>query len=106
MMAVLQLSVLSILSLGWLNPSFAILKGAILTNGFNKIDDNDPFMDFNSSMSVKGMEMFSRFLENYNIASFTIILPLLVGFIMFILSKTALKNKAETLQKMYIKSCF
>ncbi len=38
-MAVLQLSALSTMSIGYLNPSFSALKKMLIVNGYNKIDN-------------------------------------------------------------------
>ena len=48
--------------------------------------------------------MYSRLLENYNLTFILIALPLLISLIAFILEKTVLKSKAETLQKIRMKA--
>jgi hypothetical protein len=55
MIAVLQLSIISLISIYELNPTFSSLKQLQLVNGYNKISNHSPYVDPNSSYEIKGI---------------------------------------------------
>lgn len=90
MMAVVQISFFSLVTLSQLNPCFAALSSLKLVNGYNSLNSNhlkDPL----TPTSPKGIFLFSRFAENFNFTAAIVLVPLLVALVSFILSKTALK---------------
>lgn len=101
MMAVLQASFVSLVSLQELNPCFKALSSLQLVNGYNSVSAQDIMEDSLVPDQPRGIFLYARFLENYNITSVLIFIPLLVGLVVMILSKTALKSKAETLEKVW-----
>lgn len=97
MMAVVQISFFSLVSLSQLNPCFAALSSLKLVNGYNSLN-SDPLKDQLTPISPKGIFLFSRFTENFNFTLAIIIIPLLVALIAFILSKTAMKQNQKVVQ--------
>ena len=100
MMAVVQVSFISLITLQSINPCFRALASLWLVNGYNLLSPNDYLEDPHTSEQPKGVYLFSRFMENYNLTGLLIGVPLVVALVAFILAKTALKSKAETLEKV------
>jgi hypothetical protein len=90
MMAVVQISFFSLVTLSQLNPCFAALSSLKLVNGYNSLNHNHLADQFTPT-KPKGIFLFSRFIENLNFTVAIILVPLLVALISFILSKTAMK---------------
>lgn len=91
MMAVVQISFFSLMTLSQLNPCFAALSSLKLVNGYNSLSKNrleDPL----NPIQPKGIFLFSRFVENFNFTTAIILIPLIIALITFILSKTACKE--------------
>ena len=97
MMAVLQVSFFSLITLVEFNPCFRALASLWLVNGYNSVSPNDILEDSLTPEQPKGVYLFSRFLENYNLTLLLVLIPLTVSLVAFALSKTALKNKAQLL---------
>jgi hypothetical protein len=97
MMAVIQISFFSLVSLSQLNPCFAALSSLKLVNGYNSLN-NDHLKDQLTPTAPKGIFLFSRFTENFNFTLAIVLVPLLVALISFILSKTALKENEKVVQ--------
>jgi hypothetical protein len=47
-----------------------------------------------------GVQLFSRYWKNYNLTLLLILIPLIIGFITYILSKTAFKKKNKIAMKL------
>ena len=94
MMGVIQISFLSLLTLPSLNPNFEALFTIWFVNGFNyfSLSSKSHLKDIYTPLQVKGVSLFSRFTENYNITFALILIPYLISLICFILSKTAYKQ--------------
>lgn len=102
MMAVVQISFFSLVTLSQLNPCFAALSSLKLVNGYNSLNHNH-LADQLTPTNPKGIFLFSRFTENFNFTLAIILVPLLIALISFILSKTALKDN-ERVVKIATKS--
>ena len=96
MMAVIQISFFSLLSLSNMNPCFAALSSLKLVNGYNSLGGNH-LADQLTPNQPKGIFLFSRFTENFNFTAAIVLIPLLVGLVAFILYKTAFKDSERTL---------
>lgn len=93
MMAVVQISYLSLLSLDQLNPSFRALSKIQFVNGYNyHYLSKGHLFDQLAPVQVKGMYMYSYFLQNYNLTVILVLLPLLMSLICLVLQKTFYKN--------------
>ena len=92
MMAVVQISFLSLITLSQVNPCFAALSSLKLVNGYNSLNQSNYLEDPLTPTSPKGIFLYSRFTENFNFTLAIVLIPLLVGLVCFILSKTALKE--------------
>ena len=99
MMAVVQISFFSLVSLSELNPCFAALSNLYLVNGYNQLHKTQ-LQDPLTPIPPKGIGMFSRFAQNFNFTAALVLIPLLVALIAFILSKTAMKTN-EKVVKVY-----
>lgn len=97
MMAVVQISFFSLVTLSQLNPCFAALSSLRLVNGYNSLNKSNYLQDPMTPISPKGIFLFSRFTENFNFTLAVVAIPLLVALVSFILSKTALKENEKVL---------
>ena len=89
MVAVVQISYLSLLTLPSLNPSFKALTNMWFVNGFSYFSLSKNYLkDTFSPLQAKGVFLYSRFTENYNFTLLLILLPYLLSLISYILSKT------------------
>lgn len=89
-MAVIQISFLSLFTLPSLNPTFAALSKVWFVNGFNIFPfDKATLLISNVPTQMKGISMFSLFIQNYN---FTFLLLFVPSLIFYILAKTLFKN--------------
>lgn len=96
MVAVVQISYLSLLTLTSLNPSFKALSNMWFVNGFSYFSlSKDHLKDAFSPLQVKGLCLYSRFTENYNFTLLLIILPNLASLVCFILAKTLYKSNEK-----------
>ena len=93
MMAVIQFSFLSLISLKTVNPCVNALSSLRWINGFNSLELSNILDDTITPPQPKGLYLYSQFAENYNITSLLILLPLLSGIVILILSKTLCKEK-------------
>jgi len=91
MMAVLQITFFSLITLTEMNPCFSSLSYLWLVNGYNSLQNN-PLSDPLIPNQVKGIQMFSQFVQNFNFTLALVFIPLLISLISFILSKTAFKS--------------
>ena len=99
MMAVLQISFLSLLTLDELNPSFKALSSSWLVNGFNLFSlSRKHLLDAFTPVPVKGVGLYSRFLENFNLTLLLIFIPYLLSLVCFILSRTVYRHKEDKRQ--------
>lgn len=94
MMAVVQISFFSLVSLSQLNPCFAALSNLLFANGYNSLHHNH-LQDQLTPIQPKGIQLFSRFTENFNFTLALVLIPVLVALVCFILSKTAFKNNVK-----------
>ena len=92
MMAVVQISFISLITLSQVNPCFAALSSLKLVNGYNSLNQSNYLEDPLTPTSPKGIFLYSRFTENFNFTLAIVLIPLLVALVCFILSKTALKE--------------
>ena len=102
MMAVMQISFLSLMTLPELNPCFAALSSLRLVNGYNYLNENH-LEDQLTSDQIKGVYLFSRFASNFNFTIAIILIPLIVSLISFILSKTLFRNSLKV-EKIFKRS--
>jgi hypothetical protein len=97
MMAVIQISYLSLITLSSLNPCFNALSNIWFVNGFNYFSlFKGHLRDSDTPLEVKGINLYSRFLENYNLTILLILTPFLVGLICLIISMAIQKSKKST----------
>lgn len=94
MMAVVQISFFSLVTLSQLNPCFAALSNLQFVNGYNSLNRN-PLHDQLTPIQPRGIQLFSRFTENFNFTVAVIVIPALSALVCFILSKTAIKNNPK-----------
>ena len=96
MMAVVQISFFSLITLSQLNPCFAALASLRLINGYNSLSKSENYLqDTLTPTAPKGIFLYSRFTENFNFTLAIVVVPLLVALVSFILSKTALKDNEK-----------
>ena len=62
MMAVLQVSFISLITLQEMNPCFQALSSLYLVNGYNSVSSNNYLDDPRTPIQPKGIFLFSRFL--------------------------------------------
>ena len=87
MMAVVQISHLSLITLDNLNPVFKALANIWFVNGFNYFSMSKNYLlDSSTPIKVKGIYLFSYFFQNYNFTFLLIFVPLLLSLICLILS--------------------
>ncbi len=73
----------------------------MFTNGFNYFHFNKTYLaDPHAPIQVKGIYLFSRFLENYNLNIILIIVPWLLSCIFLCLAKTAFKSNESWRNKL------
>jgi hypothetical protein len=95
MMAVVQISFFSLVTLSQLNPCFAALSRLQFANGYNSLHSGTHLQDKLTPIQPKGIQLFSRFAENFNFTLALVLVPALSALVCFVLSKTALKNNAK-----------
>lgn len=89
MMGVIQISYLSLLCLDSMNPCFKMLANIWFVNGFNYFSLTKNYLtDVNSPIQIKGIFLYSRFMENYNFTMLLILIPYLISLVCLILSVT------------------
>ena len=62
MMAVIQVSFVSLISLEEMNPCFQALSSLFFVNGYNSISDESYLEDSRTPIEPKGIFLYSRFL--------------------------------------------
>jgi hypothetical protein len=97
MMAVIQISFLSLMTLDGLNPCFAAISSLKFVNGYNELSRLTSITDLFLPIPPKFIGLFSFFVNNLNFTLAIIVIPLLVAAVAFILSKTALKTNPRIL---------
>lgn len=91
-MAAIQISFLSLLNVSEMNPCFKALSGALFVNGLNLFSfSKDHLLDPFTPIPVKGIGLYSRFLENFNLTLLLIFVPYLVSLVCLILARTVYK---------------
>lgn len=96
MVAVVQISYLSLLALSSMTPCFRALTNIWFVNGFSYFFlSKGHLLDPHTPLPVKGIFLYSRLLENYNITFLLIIIPYLVSLICLVLAKTAFKSQKK-----------
>lgn len=101
MMAVIQISYLSLLGLPILNPCFSALTNIWFVNGFNFFSlSRKHLLDKFTPTQIKGMLLYSRFVENYNFTFALTFVPYLIGLVLFILSRTYHRHNNGKKQRM------
>lgn len=98
MMGVLQIAFLSLITLSYLNPAFTSLKSLSFANGYNQVSENSNLEDPYISEQPKGVLLFSRFIENYNIDLALICIPALVGLVSFIYYYAKFKRGVDVMK--------
>ena len=88
MMAVIQISYLSVLMLSSVNPCFKALSKIWFVNGINYYQFvgnilKDPYI----TNEMKGISLYSRFFENYNLTMILLTIPYILGLLFFIAAK-------------------
>lgn len=106
LMGVIQISYLSLVRLPILNPCFKMLSAMWFVNGFNYYNlSKDHLLDQNTTIQIKGMQFYSNFIKNYNFTFLLlIILPLLIAFIVFILSRTKILDRWKSQNNLTVLS--
>lgn len=92
MMAVLQISFFSLMTITQFNPCFSALVNLFLVNGYNKIASTSHLADPNAPIQAKGLRLFSQFLYNYNFTFLFIVVPMVVSLIAYIFKRKARKH--------------
>lgn len=93
MVAVVQISYLSLLALSSMSPCFRALSNIWFVNGFSYFSlSKGHLLDPHTPLPVKGIYLYSRLLENYNITFLLIIVPYLFSLVCLVLAKTAFKS--------------
>ena len=102
MMGVIQISFLSLLTLSSMNPNFEALTNIWFVNGFNYFHTSPKgyLKDVHSPLSVKGVSLYSRFAENYNLTFLLIVLPYLAALVCLILEKTVYRENESKQKKL------
>jgi hypothetical protein len=96
-MAVIQISYLSLITLSSINPCFNALSNIWFVNGFNYFSlFKGHLRDSDTPLEVKGINLYSRFLKNYNLTILLMLTPFLVGLICLIISMVIQKSKKIT----------
>lgn len=85
MMAVLQISFLSLMLISDVNPCFQALANLWLVNGYNRINASHYLQDQLTPIPPKGIYLYSRYLQNYNFTLILIIIPFIVSLIGWLL---------------------
>jgi hypothetical protein len=102
LMAVVQISFLSLSALPSLNPNFESLTNIWFVNGFNyfHLSPKAHLKDTYSPSPIKGLSLFSRFAENYNFTFLLILLPYLAALVCLILERTLYKQDEKKQKKL------
>ena len=87
MMAVIQLSYLSLISMESLNPGFNAISRLWYVNGYNELRFDNAYLIEAETKKPKGLTMYPYFVLNYNLTMLLIFGPILIGLIMFVLSR-------------------
>lgn len=90
MLVVFQLNFISLISVPVVTPMLSSVTSlALANNGYNVLSNTSlrPVEDVLSDGRVKGMLLYSQFLYNINAGLLFILLPLVIGFVVFIISK-------------------
>lgn len=96
-LGMLQLSYLSMLSIGALNVMEIGLLPLRLSTGVNaNTFGQQANQDMATSDSIKGVLLFSQFLQNVNFSALLFLLPLIVALATFLVTKLPLKLKSST----------
>jgi hypothetical protein len=95
MAIVLQVAYLSTITAPQLNPFTVALTH--LRALFSPIDSlvlfgKRPFDDVMTTQKIKGAQLFSQFIFNFNIAAAYIVIPIIIGLIIFLISRCFLSN--------------
>lgn len=91
MIAVVQISFFSLMSLTDINPCFAALASLKYVNGYNNLG-GDIINDSFTPGQIRGISLYSNFTSNFNFTAAIIVIPLIVSLISLILWKTAFKD--------------
>ena len=93
--AVAQFAFISLMVIENQSPCFAALKAGLIDGIYVPIlGDGDPALNTESADHVRGMDLYNKMAYNFSIDMALIIVPMLIGLVILILSKTALKQRA------------
>lgn len=106
MMAVMQMSYMSLMTLSSMNPCFKALSKLEFVNGFNYFSLSKQYLlDQDTPASVKGLKLSSLFIQNYNFTILFLFCTYLISLITLILSKTKYKSRNSTNLFILAKKC-
>jgi hypothetical protein len=91
-MGTIQLSYLAMSYIQNIPPLLTPYIGVGFVNGINiLVDNNNPTKGLPTTISILGYE--TSFINNFNVMFFSIILPPIIGFILYVIAlKSPLKN--------------
>jgi hypothetical protein len=92
MMAVIQISYLSLISLTSLNPALNLVSELYFVNGYNNLYYNKEFLSQPELTKVRGITLFPHFIENYSFTMVLVFIPLLLALIAFLMTKFCNKD--------------
>lgn len=95
--AVAQFAFLSLMCLKNMSPAFAALSKGLIACIYTPLS-SDPRLDSTTADYVRGINLYSQFSLNFIIDLVLIIVPILLGFVLWVLWKTVLTKKAEKLK--------
>ena len=92
-MAVAQFAFISLMVIENQSPIFNALKAGLLVCIYVPfLGEGDPSLNTESAHHVRGMDLYSKMSYNFSIDMIIIFVPILIGLVLLILSKTALKK--------------
>lgn len=98
MMAVIQISHLSLITLPVLNPCFKALSNIWFINGLNYFLFSSPkshMKNPNIPNQIKGLALNSLFVQNYNLSLLLIFSPYIFSIVLYVVSKTCCQNNQK-----------
>jgi len=92
-MAVAQFAFISLMVIENQSPIFNAFKAGLLVCIYVPfLGEGDPSLNTESAHHVRGIDLYSKMSYNFSIDMIIIFVPILIGLVLLILSKTALKK--------------
>ena len=91
MLMIFQVSFVSLITVPLVTPMFSAIRTlSVVNNGYNILAGSSmrPVEDLLSDERIKGMLLYYQFLYNLNTGILVIFIPIIVGIVVFIISKT------------------